>query len=201
MIKQSQVKPVRPVKMAAAVLITGAAVTVAACSSGTSGSSASKAAAPHKTGQAASPSMHSGSHMPTSHMATAASPTATGASPTAKTGSPMASKATCKHVRELRMSLQNLNHLSLTAGSASKIRTDLTNIQTHVTAIKSQGGNSALTAQMDQLSASVDKVRAAAHGLATPPTTAQVNGIVTALTQLKAQSKSAAASMNAACPK
>jgi hypothetical protein len=113
MIKQSQVKPVGPVKMAAAVLITGAAVTLVACSSGTSGSSASKAAAPHKTGQATSPSMHSGSHMATSHMA---SPTATGASPTAKTGSPMASKATCKHVHELRMSLQNLNHLSLTAG-------------------------------------------------------------------------------------
>jgi hypothetical protein len=113
----------------------------------------------------------------------------------------MASKATCKHVHELRTSLQNLNQLNLNAGSASKIRTDLTNIQTHVTAIKSQGGNSALTAQMNQLSASVDKVRAAAHGLATPPTTAQVNGIVTALTQLKAQSKSAAATMNAACPK
>ena len=113
----------------------------------------------------------------------------------------MANKTTCKHVHELQMSLQNLNHLNLTVGSASKIKTDLTNIQTHVIAIKSQGGNSALTAQMSQLSASVEKVRAAAHGLATPPTTAQVSGIVTALTQLKAQSRAAAATMNAACPK
>jgi hypothetical protein len=100
------------------------------------------------------------------------------------------------------MSLQNLNHLNLGVSSASKIRTELTNIQTHLAAIKSQGGgNSALTPQVNQLSASVDNVRAAAHGLSTPPTTAQITTITTALFQLKTQSKSAIATMNAACPK
>jgi len=114
----------------------------------------------------------------------------------------MANKATCKHVHELRTSLQNLNHLNLTVGSASKIKTELTNIQTHLAAIKSHGGgNSALTAQVNQLSASVDAVRAAAHGLSTPPTTAQITTITTALYQLKTQSKPAIAAMKAACPK
>ena len=114
----------------------------------------------------------------------------------------MANKTTCKHVHELRTSLQNLNHLNLSAGSASKIKTDLTNIQTHLAAIKSHGGSSsALTAQVNQLSASVDTVRAAAHGLSTPPTSAQITTITTALFQLKTQSKAAIAAMNAACPK
>jgi hypothetical protein len=200
MIKQSQVRPfmpvgpVAPVKMAAAVLIAGAAVTLAACSSGTT-SSASKAATPHKSGPAVSPSMHPGSHTTSgSHMTTSASPAVTA-------GSLKASKTTCKHVAELRTSLQSLDQLKLSASSASKIRTELTNVQTQVAAIKSEGGNSALTAQMNQLTTSVDKVRTAAHGLSTPPTTAQVNAIVTALTQLKAQSKTAVVAMDAACPK
>jgi hypothetical protein len=47
----------------------------------------------------------------------------------------------------------------------------------------------------------VDNVKSAASGLSTPPTTAQITTITTALYQLKTQSKSAIAAMDAACPK
>jgi hypothetical protein len=205
MVKQLQVRPVRPVRTAApvkttaAVLIAGAAVTLAACSSGTS-SSAKKAAAPHTT---ASPTKHSGSHKTGSHISspgTHAASTGHAASPGTAASPARASKSECKHVASLRTSLQDLNHLTLNASSASKIRTDLTNIQTQLAALKGHGG-SAMSSELTALSASVDKVRTAAHGLSTPPTAAQVKAITTALSQLKTQSKSALAAMNAACPK
>jgi hypothetical protein len=163
------------VKTAAAVLIAGAAVTLAACSPGTSSSSASKAGAPRTTSPATSPSAHS--------------------------GSPMTNQGMCKHVDALRTSLQDLTHLNLGMSSASKIRTDLTDIQTHLAELKSHGGSSALSTQVNQLSTSVDKVQKAADGMSTPPTTSQITAVVTSLTQLKAQSKTALAAMDAACPR
>ena len=219
MIKQSQVRsvlrirPVRPValvKTPAAVLIAGAAVTLAACSSGTNSSSAGNTAAPRTTSAATGPSTHSGSPMasagshtasPGSHTASPGSHTASPGSHTGSPASPMANKSTCKHVDSLRTSLQNLSHQQLNAGSASKLRTDLANIEKQLAALKSQGGNSALSSQVKQLSTSVDQVKKAANGLSTPPTTAQVTAIVTSLTQLKAQAKPALTEMNAACPK
>jgi hypothetical protein len=113
----------------------------------------------------------------------------------------MANKSTCKHVDSLRTSLQDLNHLQLNPSSASKLRTDLTNIEKQLAALKSQGGNSALSGQVKQLSTSVDKVKKAANALSTPPTKAQATAVVTSLTELKAQSKAALPAMNAACPK
>jgi len=91
----------------------------------------------------------------------------------------MANKSTCKHVDSLRTSLQDLNHLQLNPSSASKLRTDLTNIEKQLAALKSQGGNSALSGQVKQLSMSVDKVKKAANGLSTPPTKAQATAVVT----------------------
>jgi hypothetical protein len=184
--------------MAAAALIAGAAVILAACSSGTS--SAGKTAAPHTTGPSVSPGMHTGSHM-----AKTGSPKATAGTGTATTSpatSP-ASKTTCKHVSSLRTSLQHLGNAKTGASSASAIRADLTKIQTHVAAIKSEGGggNSLLSTQINNLSASMDRVRSAAHGMATPPTGAQTKTVVMALTELKAQSRTTLAAMNAVCPK
>ncbi len=185
MIKQSEVRsfrqvrpvrPVGPVKTAAAVLIAGATVILAACSSGT-GSNAGGTAAPGATSAARNSSPKGGS------------------------GSPMANKSTCKHVDSLRTSLQDLNHLQLNPSSASKLRTDLTNIEKQLAALKSQGGNSALSGQVKQLSTSVDKVKKTANALSTPPTKAQATAVVTSLTELKAQSKAALPAMNAACPK
>jgi hypothetical protein len=113
----------------------------------------------------------------------------------------MANKSTCKHVDSLRTSLQDLSHLQLNPSSASKLRTDLTNIEKQLAALKSQGGNSALSGQVKQLSTSVDKVKKAANALSTPPTRAQATAVVTSLTELKAQSKAALPAMDAACPK
>ena len=193
MSKQSQVKT------AAAVLIAGATMILAACSSGTS-TSATKAPAPGKTAPAASASASASAHSG-SAMAHAGSSTAHAGSPTAHAGSPTPNHSTCKQVDSLRTSLQDLTHLTLNATSVRNIRTDLTKIQTHVNELKKQGGNSALSSQVNQLSASLDNVKKAANGLSTPPSTTQITAVVTSLTQLKAQSKTALAAMDAACPK
>jgi hypothetical protein len=112
----------------------------------------------------------------------------------------MVSQSTCKHVDSLRTSLESLTHMQLNASSAAKVRTDLTNIETQLAALKGQGG-SAFSSQISQLSASLDKVKGAANSMSNPPTPSQVTAVVTALSQLKTQSKSALAAMNAACPK
>jgi TolA-binding protein len=179
--KQSQVRPdvsgltAWPAKMTAAGLVAACAVGLAACSSGTSTSSSSHTAAPRTTSPSASPA-NTGS------------------------GSAMANQAMCKHVNSLRGSLESLAHLQLNASSASQIRTNLTNAQTQLSALKSQGGG-AFSHQVNELSGSLNKVKKAAGNLSSPPSASQVNAVVTALTGLRAQSKTTVAQMNAACPK
>jgi hypothetical protein len=160
-----------PARMTAPILVAGCAVGLAACSSGTSTSSSTHSAAPRTTSPAASPS-HSGS----------------------------ASHATCKHVSSLRASLETLTHLQLNAASATQIRTNLSNIQTQLSALKGQGGG-AFSHQVKQLSNSLDQVKKAAANLGSPPSGGQVTKVVTALSGLRHQSRAALAQMNAACPK
>jgi len=119
---------------------------------------------------------------------------------TSPTASP-ASQATCKHVNSLRASLETLTHLQLNASSAGQIRTNLTNIQSQLSALKSEGGTGAFSHQVNQLSNSLDQVERAAKGLGSPPSAGQVSKVVTALSGLRAQSKSTVAAMRAACPK
>ena len=179
--KQSQVRldvgrlSAWPAKMTAASLVAACAVGLAACSSGTSTSSSSHTAAPRTTSPSASPA-NTGS------------------------GSATANQATCKHVNSLRGSLETLTHLQLNASSASQIRTNLTNIKTQLSDLKSQGGG-AFAHQVNDLSNSLDKVQKAAGNLSAPPTASQISSVVTALSGLRAQSKTTIAQMNAACPK
>lgn len=159
--------------MTAAILVAGCAVGLAACSSGTSTGSSTHSAAPRTTSQSASPE---------------------------NSGSATANQATCKHVNSLRGSLETLSHLQLNASSAGQLRTNLTNIQTQLSELKSQGGG-AFSHQVNQLSNSLNQVKKAAKNLGNPPSAGQVTKIVTALSGLRTQSKSTVAAMNAACPK
>ena len=118
----------------------------------------------------------------------------------AHTGPAMASQATCKHVNSLRGSLESLTHLPLNASSAGQLRSNLSNVQTQLTELKGHGG-AALSHQVNQLSSSLSDVKKAAANLGTPPSGAQVSNVVTALSGLKAQSRSAVAEMNTVCPK
>jgi hypothetical protein len=177
--KQSQVRPTitgksaRPAKMTAAILVAGCAVGLAACGSGTSTSGATHTAPPRTASPSATPT-HS--------------------------GPAMASKATCKHVDSLRGSLETLTHLQLSPSTAGQIRTNLSNIHTQLSELKGQGG-SAFSHQVNQLSNSVNQVKKAAGNLSTPPSAAQVSDVLTALSDLKTQSKTAVAEMEAVCPK
>ena len=178
--KQTQVRRanhVGPAKMAAAILLFGAAPLLAACtSSGTSNATSSgSAAATHSPMKA---SVHPSSH----------------------SGSPKANASTCKHVHSLRTSLESLTHTSLNASTAAKIRTDLTNIQTQLAAVKGKG-SPAFSSEMNKLSVAVTAVGKAAATLSNPPTAAQVKAVVTALAALKTQSKTALTAMEKECPK
>ena len=83
-------------------------------------------------------------------------------------------------------------------GSAGQLRTNLSNISTQLSQLKSQGGGA--FHQVNQLSNSLNEVNKAASNMSTPPSAAQINKIVTALSGLKTQSKAAVAEMKAACP-
>ena len=122
------------------------------------------------------------------------------ASPSPHTGSPTANKSTCKHVDSVRTSLQDLTHLQLSASAATKIRTDLSNIQTQLAMLKSEGVGPPLSNSLNQLSASLKQVEKAAKGLSAPPSTSEITAVVSALSALKTQSGSTIAAMRAACP-
>ena len=117
---------------------------------------------------------------------------------TAHSASP-ASAATCKHVASMKTSLESLTHQSLSASAATQIRKDLTNIQTQLAAIK-MTGNSALSSQVSAVSSSLSPVEKAAKNMSSPPTSAQIEGIIKALGGLKTKSQTALASMKRACP-
>lgn len=110
-----------------------------------------------------------------------------------------ASAAACKHVSSLRSSLQDLTHLQLNASSSQQIRTDLTNIQTQLTALKTEGGGMFST-EISSVSASLKQVEKAAGKLSSNPSAAQVQAIIAALSSLKSSSKAAVTQMNASCP-
>lgn len=174
--KQSQVMLGRSpgrATMTTAILVAGCAMGLAACGSSTSTGSSSHTAAPRSASPSASP---------------------------AHSGSAMANQAACKHVDSLRGSLETLTHLQLNASSAGQIRTNLTNIETRLSGLKSQGGG-AFSHQVSQLSDSLDKVKKAAGNLSSPPSASQISAVVTALSGLRAQSRSTVTEMNAACPK
>lgn len=110
------------------------------------------------------------------------------------------SAAACKHVASLRTSLESLTSLQLNASMQVTIRKDLENIGTQLTALKGEVGG-AFSTQASQLNAALNQVTTAAKGLSAPPTTAQIQAITTALTNLKAKSKAMLTEMDAVCPK
>jgi TolA-binding protein len=163
----------RPAKVTAAIVVAGCAIGLAACSSGPSTSSSTHTAAPRTTSPATTP---------------------------APTGTGTASQATCKHVNSLRGSLESLSHMQLSVSSQGQIRSNVSNIETQLTELKGHA-TGALSHQVNQLSTSVNEVKKAASNLSTPPSSSQITKIVTALSGLKTQTKSAVPELNAACPK
>lgn len=114
------------------------------------------------------------------------------------TASP-ASAATCKHVASLKTSLLSLSHQSLSASAQTKIRKDLTNVQTQLAAIKSSG-NGTLSSQASSLSSSLSQVEKAANNMSSPPTASQVKGVIRALGGLQINAQTAIPAMKKACP-
>jgi len=100
----------------------------------------------------------------------------------------------------VRKSLQDLTHLQLSANSATKIRTDLSNIQAQLAMLKSEGVGPPLSDSLNQLSASLKQVEKAAKGLSAPPSASEITAVVSALSALKTQAGSSIAAMRAACP-
>jgi hypothetical protein len=97
------------------------------------------------------------------------------------------------------MSLESLANLQLNGSSAGKIRTNLTNIQNQLAALKGNTSG-ALASQIGALSASLKQVEKAALGIHSSPSASQITAVVSALHALKAQSKATIAAMRAACP-
>ena len=155
----------------AALLAVGGAVLIAGC------------------GSSSSPGSSSGSARPTT---TSPMPASTPASPAVTA---TASAAECKHINSLRGSLTDLTHLTLSANSATRIKTDLTNISAQLTALKNEPGTAAFAAEADQLNSALDQVKTAAQHASSDP-----SHVVSALSNLKAKSTAMVAQMKAACP-
>jgi hypothetical protein len=122
-------------------------------------------------------------------------------SPPPHTGSPTANTSACKHIDSVRTSLEDITHLQLNASAATKIRTDLSNIQAQLAMLKSEGVvGPPLSSSLNQLSASLKQVEKAAKGLSAPPSASEITAVVSALGALKTQSGATIAAMRTACP-
>jgi hypothetical protein len=101
------------------------------------------------------------------------------------------------HARRLQASLTSLTHVRLNASSAGVITRDLKSIQAQLQALKNAPG---FQMHAQQLSASLDQVKKAAHGLGSSPSPGQVGSIVTALSGLRAQAGSTMSQLHQLCP-
>jgi len=66
--------------------------------------------------------------------------------------------------------------------------------------LKGKGVGSPLSSSLNQLSSSLTQVEHAAKGMSTPPSSSEISAVLSALSSLKAQSRTTIAAMRSACP-
>ena len=172
-----RMRPVGSARLAIMTLTCSGAVLIAGCTS--SGTSASKA--PKTSGTSAARRSPAG---------TASAAAAAGAK---------ASSVACVHINSLRTSLTSLTHVKVSAASASKLTTDLGNMQSELGALKGQHLG-AFSAKANELMARLNKINKDAAELNSSPTKAAM-ALNSDLTNLKTKAGPMIAEMRVVCRK
>jgi hypothetical protein len=105
----------------------------------------------------------------------------------------------CNNITSLRKSLTNLDQLQVNAQTSGQVAADIGNIDTQLTALKSQAQGT-YASQSAQLTVVVQHVTGDARALAAHPSVTNLEVVETAVNALKASSQSLITELRAACP-
>ncbi len=136
----------------------------------------------------------SGSSASSSAGAPAASASATKAS----AGASSSSGVPCAQITELRTTLADLSHTSVSPTSAGRIAADLGKAEQELAALKGQGG--AFASQVNQLTSALDTIKTDAAALVQDPSTTNFNNLTGAVNSFKTTAQPLIKEMQAACP-
>ncbi len=122
-----------------------------------------------------------------------------------KTTAPSTPKSTssaeipCAQVKKLRTSLTDLTKTGINPTSASKLTTELKDIQTELASLKNQAHGMFAT-QVGDLKTTITKISTDAKGLSSNPGTA-IQKLTSDLSKLRSTAAPVITEINAACPK
>lgn len=116
-----------------------------------------------------------------------------------KSKSTAASGIPCDQVKKLKTSLTDLTKTGFNSGSASKLTSELKNIQNELTAIKGQSSGK-FADQVSKLNTTITKISTDAKGLNSNPA-GTISKLITDLNKLRTTAQPVITEINAACPK
>ena len=123
----------------------------------------------------------------------------TSASGTPTSASPTATSLVCQDAADLRTSLHNLTHSSVSKGDVTELKSNLAQVHTDLTALITHAKGEWQT-QTSALKAALDKLQTALSDLSSSPSASTVAGVATALGGVAAAGGSLLTAVSTRCP-
>jgi hypothetical protein len=123
----------------------------------------------------------------------------TSASGTPTSASPTATSLVCQDAADLRTSLHNLTHSSVSKGDVTELKSNLAQVHTDLTALITHAKGEWQT-QTSALKAALDKLQTALSDLSSSPSASTVAGVVAALGETATAGGSLLTAVSTRCP-
>jgi hypothetical protein len=126
---------------------------------------------------------------------------ASGTSPsgTPASASPTATSLVCQDAADLRTSLHNLTHSSVSKGDVTKLKSNLAQVRTDLTSLITHAKGEWQT-QTSALKAALDKLQTALSDLSSSPSASTVAGVAAALGEVATTGGSLLTTVSTRCP-
>jgi hypothetical protein len=123
----------------------------------------------------------------------------TSASGTPTSASPTATSLVCQDAADLRTSLHNLTHSSVSKGNVTELKSNLAQVHTDLTALITHAKGEWQT-QTSGLKSALATLQTAVSDLSSSPSASTVAGVVTALGEVATAGKSLLTAVSTRCP-
>jgi hypothetical protein len=123
----------------------------------------------------------------------------TSASGTPTSASPTATSLVCQDAADLRTSLHNLTHSSVSKGDVTELKSNLAQVHTDLTALITHAKGEWQT-QTSGLKSALATLQTAVSDLSSSPSASTVAGVVTALGEVATAGKSLLTAVSTRCP-
>lgn len=115
------------------------------------------------------------------------------------TPTPTATTVVCQDAADLRTSLHNLTHSSVSKGDVTQLKSNLAQVHTDLTSLITHAKGEWQT-QTSALKAALDKLQTAISDLSSSPSASTVAGVAAALGEVAASGKSLLTTVSTRCP-